>query len=121
GAVGASGGALLGLPAVASMLLPGVGTVVALGTAGMALFGLIGAAAGALAGASLESALAAGLPKGELLFYAGKLGRGCTVVIVLAEDDDRAEAAAQILRDAGAQQLDAARRDWTVGLPGSAS
>jgi len=115
GALGVAGGMHLGA-VVASMFVPGVGPIFAAGLIGAALLGAGGAAAGAAAGDALEDSLARGLPHDELFVYEDALRRGRSVVIVLAEDDEQAEAARQVLGQAGAESLDAARETWWIGL-----
>ncbi|MDQ3819947.1 MAG: hypothetical protein M3362_20045 [Acidobacteriota bacterium] len=114
GALGAAGGMTIGAT-VASLLVPGVGPVLAAGVLGAALFGAGGAAAGSLAGGALEDSVE-GLPHDELYIYEDALRQGRSVVIVLADDEAQAEAARGILKQAGAESLDAAREDWWVGL-----
>jgi hypothetical protein len=115
GAMGVAGGASLGA-AAASLLIPGVGPVIAGGIIGAALLGVGGAATGAAAGAALERELADGLPHDELYLYEDALRKGRSVVIVFAEDTERAESARNVLAQAGAESIDAAREDWWVGL-----
>jgi hypothetical protein len=115
GAAGASGGIMSA--AVISSLVPGIGPVMAVGLAALGLVGAIGGAlAGAAAGGALENAMSDGLPKDELFLYEDALRQGRTVLIILAEDDDQAEAARVVLTQAGAESLDAAREAWWVGL-----
>ena len=113
-ALGAAGGMHIGA-ALASLLVPGVGPVFAAGVIGAALLGAGGAVAGASAGSSFEENVE-GLPVDELYVYEDALRKGHSVVIVLAEDDERSEAARNILGQAGAESVDAAREDWWVGL-----
>ena len=115
GAIGAAAG-LGGGAAVASLLVPGVGPVMAIGFAATALLGLGGAAAGAKAGGALENRDTHGLPEDELFLYEDALRKGRTVVVVLAPDADAAERTRQVLAEAGAESLDAAREDWWMGL-----
>ncbi|HEV3469994.1 MAG TPA: hypothetical protein VG148_11780 [Pyrinomonadaceae bacterium] len=115
GALGITGGLHLGAVA-ASFFVPGVGPIFAAGLIGAALLGAGGAAAGAAAGDALEDSLARGLPHDELFVYEDALRRGRSVVIVLAESDEQAEAARQVLGQAGAESLDAARETWWIGL-----
>jgi hypothetical protein len=115
GAVGASGGMMAAT--VLSAPVPGIGPVTAIGLAALSLLGLVGGAvAGAVAGGALEDALANGLPKDELYVYKDALRRGRTVLVVLVEDADQATAARAVLEQAGAESLDAARKQWWVGL-----
>ena len=115
GAMGIAGGASLGA-AAASMLIPGVGPVIAGGIIGAALLGAGGAATGAAAGAALERELADGLPHDELYVYEDALRKGRSVVIAFADDDDAAESARNVLAQAGAESIDAAREEWWLGL-----
>jgi hypothetical protein len=115
GAAGIAAGSHLG-SVLATALVPGVGPVIAVGIAAAALLGIGGAVGGAAAGGAVENALATGLPQDELFVYEDALRKGRTVVIVLAEDGDRAEAARGVLDRAGAESLDAARQQWWIGL-----
>lgn len=115
GALGVAGGLQLGT-ALASLLVPGVGPVLAFGVIGAALLGAGGAAAGVAAGGAMEEHIAAGLPHDELFVYEDALRQGRTVVIVVADDDEQAEAARAELARAGAETIDAARNEWWIGL-----
>jgi hypothetical protein len=115
GAMGVAGGGTLGA-AVASLLVPGVGPVIAAGVVGAALLGVGGAATGAAAGAALESGLAEGLSRDELYLYEDALRKGRSVVIAFAEDDDAKERIHNVLAQAGAESIDAARESWWLGL-----
>lgn len=115
GAMGVAGGATLGV-AAASLLVPGVGPVLAAGIIGAALLGVGGAATGAAAGAALESGLAEGLSRDELYLYEDALRQGRSVVIAFAEDDDAEERIHNVLAQAGAESIDAARESWWLGL-----
>ncbi|HWT01791.1 MAG TPA: hypothetical protein VN256_16205 [Pyrinomonadaceae bacterium] len=113
-ALGAAGGMHIGA-ALASLLVPGVGPVLAAGVIGAALLGAGGAVAGASAGSAMEENIE-GLPVDELYVYEDALRKGHSVVIAVAEDEERAEAARTVLAQAGAESVDAAREDWWVGL-----
>jgi hypothetical protein len=115
GALGAAGGMSMGM-AVASLLIPGVGPVLAIGVAAAAILGAGGAVGGAVAGEALEDSMARGLPIDELFVYEHALRQGQTVVIVFTDDETQADRARQILSDAGAESIDAARESWWVGL-----
>ena len=115
GAMGIAGGASLGA-AAASLLIPGVGPVIAGGIIGAALLGIGGAATGAAAGAALERGLADGIPHDELYIYEDALRKGHSVVIAFVDDDESGEVAHNVLAQAGAESIDAAREDWWVGL-----
>ena len=114
GATGISTG-MLGA-AIASMVIPGVGAVTAIGAAAVALLGIGGALAGAAAGDALEESLAQGLPKDELFVYQAALREGRTVLVALADDETLADAAREALMAAGAENVDAARQRWWIGL-----
>ena len=115
GAMGVAGGGTLGA-AVASLLVPGVGPVIAAGIVGAAILGVGGAATGAAAGAALERELATGLSRDELYLYEDALRQGRSVVIAFAEDDDAEERVHNVLAQAGAESIDAARESWWLGL-----
>lgn len=115
GAVGASGGLMSAT--VISALVPGIGPIMAVGLTALSLMGLVGGGlAGAVAGSALENSMADGLPKDELFVYEDALRQGRTVLIVLTEDTDQAEAARAVLGQEGAESLDTARDMWWVGL-----
>ena len=116
-AMGAAGGASIGA-VLASLLVPGVGPVLAAGVIGAALLGAGGAAAGAAAGSALEESIE-GLPHDELYIYEDALRKGRSVVFAITDDDDKAEAARNMLAQGGAESVDAAREDWWVGLRGA--
>ena len=114
GALGVAGGMHIGA-AAASLFVPGVGPVIAAGLIGAALLGAGGAATGIAAGGALEDSAVEGMPHDELYVYEDALRQGRTVVIVVA-DEDRDEAARNIMAQAGAESIDAARESWWVGL-----
>jgi len=114
GAAGMSAG--LALPTVLTLFIPGLGPVVAAGAVGAALLGLGGALGGAAAGHKIEETLTEGLPKDELPVYLDALRRGRSVVVVLTKDDDEIIRTREILEQAGAESLDAARDMWWIGL-----
>lgn len=115
GAMGVAGGGTIGA-AVASLLVPGVGPVIAAGIVGAAILGLGGAATGAAAGAALERELATGLSRDELYLYEDALRQGRSIVVAFAEDDDAEERVENVLAQAGAESIDAARESWWLGL-----
>lgn len=119
GVVGAATGASagFGLGAItASFLIPGIGPVAAVGLAGAAIFGVVGAIGGATAAAAGEAASRTGIPKDELYLYEDALARGKGVVFALVDSDAEADDVRQRLARAGAESLDAARRQWWVGI-----
>ncbi|HEV2916005.1 MAG TPA: hypothetical protein VGX92_22185 [Pyrinomonadaceae bacterium] len=115
GALGVAGGMHIGA-AAASLFVPGVGPVIAAGLIGAALLGIGGASVGLAAGGALEDAVAEGLPQDELYVYEDALRQGRTVVIVVGDDDAQGESTRNILAQAGAESIDAARESWWVGL-----
>ena len=115
GALGVAGGLELGA-AAASLLVPGVGPVFAAGLVGAALLGAGGAVTGAAVGGALEDSLARELPHDELFVYEDALRRGRSVVLVVADDDEKSETARDVLARSGAESVDAARESWWVGL-----
>lgn len=114
GVVGGTLGMQLG--AALSMVIPGIGPVVATGLVATALLGVIGAVSGAAAGGALETSTTEGLPIDELYVYEDALRQGRTIVITLADGQRQADAAREALAQAGAESLDAARKNWWVGL-----
>ena len=115
GAMGASAG--LGLGAVAaSLLVPGVGAVTAVGLAAATLFGAGGAVGGAALGGALEEKTREGLPRDEAYLYEDALRQGRSIVFAIPESEAEERTAKEILEEAGAESLDAAREAWWVGL-----
>jgi hypothetical protein len=57
-----------------------------------------------------------GLPTDELFVYEDALTKGRTVVIVLANNHEEAEAARYVFEEVGAEGIDSARENWWVGL-----
>jgi hypothetical protein len=86
---------------------PGVGKV---------LGGTGGAILGAGAGKTLEEDMQHGVPKDEIFFYEEALRQGKTVLVVFAPDEVRAALARDVMEEAGAHDIDAARKDWWVGI-----
>jgi hypothetical protein len=114
---GVVGGALgMQLGAALSIIIPGIGPVIATGLIATALLGAIGAVSGAAAGGALETSTTEGLPVDELYVYEDALRQGRTILIALADDETQADAAREALAQAGVESLDAARKNWWVGL-----
>jgi hypothetical protein len=113
GALGVAGGLELGMAATA--LIPGVGPVFALGLAGAALLGAGGAVGGAALGNAADDKATDGIPSDEVFFYEDALRQGRSVILVRAADNSEEERAHKVLGDAGAESLDAARKDWWLG------
>jgi hypothetical protein len=113
-AIGMSAGFELGVAATA--LIPGVGPILAVGIGAAALFGMGGGVTGALLGEAADEKTTEGVPADEIFFYEDALRQKKSVVIVLAKDRDEEERAHKVLAEAGAQSIDAARKDWWLGL-----
>jgi hypothetical protein len=119
GVVGAALGTAAGLhigTVAATTMVPGVGPVVAVGLAAGALLGVGGGFGGAAAGKAIERSTTEGLPADELFFYEDALRHGRSVVFVMARDGAGADRARTILADSAAENLDAAREAWWIGL-----
>ncbi len=113
-AVGMAGGFELGVAATA--LIPGVGPVIAVGIAGAALLGVGGLAAGAELGSRGDVESTEGIPSDELYFYEDALRQGRSVLFAFVNDDKEKQRAETVMKDAGAESLDAAHEDWWLGL-----
>ena len=100
-------GAAVGL-ATASLVLPGLGTIL--------VAGALAAAGGGAIGSQLEEKLTRGLPHDELHRYVAAVRDGRSVVVVVTDSDERADAARSVLEATGAENVDAARDDWMSGL-----
>ena len=109
--LGIAGGIMIG-GAVGSIFVPGVGAVLAAGVLAAALLGTGGAALGAAAGGVLDEAAAEHLRHDELHLYEAALRQGRTVLIVVANNEEQAEAVQSSLADDGAESLDKAREHW---------
>jgi hypothetical protein len=122
GALGGVVGAALGMGAgfelgvAATALIPGVGPILAVGIAAAALFGIGGGVTGAMLGEAADEKTTEGVPADDLFFYEDALRQGKSVVLVLAKDAAEEERAQKLLEEAGAQSIDAARKDWWLGL-----
>jgi hypothetical protein len=112
GAVGAATGAELGAAAAASALIPVAGPAIAIGLVGAVLLTFGGVAVGG----AMERTLADGLPRDELFLYEDALQRGHSIVVVMTDDDGEQKRAAAALEAAGAESVDAARKQWWIGL-----
>ena len=111
-ALGAASGASLAAAAT-SLFVPGVGPILVAGVLGATLFGASGALAGVLVGNALEHELAQG---DDLFVYENALRKGQSVLIVAADDSDKADRVRGTLTQAGAESVEAAREDWWLGL-----
>src|ERR1700735_2145854 len=121
-AIGALLGGVTGLsagPLMVAALIPGVGPITAIGLLAGAFAGAAGAGIGAAAGGRAENAMTDGLPEDELFVYEDALRKGRSVVIVSAEDEAEASRFRKLLKAEGAEEIDAAREQWGVGLRGA--
>jgi hypothetical protein len=114
-ALGIAGGFELGAAAAAAVI-PGVGPVLATGMAAAALLGVGGAFGGAALGSAAEEKSTPGLPADEIFFYEDALRQGRSVLIVVANGKGEGDRARELLAEAGAESLDAARSDWWIGV-----
>ncbi len=119
GVIGASAGLFLG-SAVASLAVPGVGAVFAAGLGAAAALGLGGAAAGHSIGEAAEESMDEGVPRDDVRFYRDLLKQGRSVVIARADSDELATAAHAVMKTHGAEDTDAARRQWQETKPRAA-
>ena len=110
GGVGITGGSLL------IALIPGVGPITAIGLLGAAIAGAAGATVGAAVGDKVEKSTIDGLPEDEIFVYEDALRKGRSVVVALAENDDSAKRVRGIMKQEGAESVDAAREQWWIGL-----
>ena len=113
GGVGITGGSVL------MALIPGVGPITAFGLLGAAIVGAAGATVGAATGGKIEKSSYEGLPEDEIFLYEDALRKGRSVVIALADDELSASSAREVLKQAGAESVDAAREQWWTGLRSS--
>jgi hypothetical protein len=113
--VGAAGG-ITGGSLLAAAIVPGVGPVTALGLLGAAILGAAGATLGASVAGSLENFTTEGLPEDEIFVYEDALRKGRSVVIALAPNDAVAAPLRELMKSEGAEEIDAARHQWWIGL-----
>jgi len=114
GALGVAGGLELAMAATA--LIRGLGPLMAFGLVGAVLLGAGGAVTGAILGGAADDQATEGVPSDEIFFYEDALRQGRSVVLVLAADHSEEERARKLLADEGAESLNAARKDWWLGL-----
>lgn len=114
GALGLAGGFELGVGVAA--LIPGVGPILAFGIAGAALLGAGGAVGGAVLGKEADDKSTEGIPSDEVFFYEDAVRQGRSVILLLASNDSDEQRALKVLEEAGAESLDAARKEWWLGL-----
>jgi hypothetical protein len=116
-AAGVAGGFHLG--AISAAAIPGVGPVIAAGLLGASVLGLAGTGFGVSTGGAIENAMSRGLPADEIFVYEDALRQGRIVVIVFAKDEKNAESVRSIMQKLGAESIDAARKQWWIGLRGA--
>lgn len=110
GSIGFTGGSVL------MALIPGLGPVTALGLLGAGILGAAGATVGGTAAGKIENSSYHGLPEDEIFIYEDALRRGRSVVVALAENAGQASVIRDLLKNAGAESVDAAREQWWTGL-----
>ena len=102
-ALGGIGGLLAG---IAGLAIPVIGPIVAAGPIAAALTAALGGAGvGAATGGLIGALTDMGVPEHEAKHYQDQVGRGKTLVIVRASDDDSAQRAADILESCGAEKI----------------
>lgn len=113
--VGTLSGGMLGLlVGMGTIALPGVGAIVAVGPLLSTLTGAgVGAAAGAALGGLVGALVKVGVPEHDALFFAEAVRRGGVLVLVHASEG-HAGAAADILADCGAVDVEKRRADFEV-------
>ena len=110
GVVGGTLGLGLGL------VIPGVSAVTALGAAAAAVLGAGAGYAGWKLGEVADRESYDGPPIDEMYVYEDALAQGRIVLIALVEDDSEEEEARRVLKEEGAESVDAARENWWVGV-----
>jgi len=121
---GAVGGGILGgmaglLIGVGALAVPGIGPVLAAGPLAGALgTALAGAGIGAAAGGLVGALAGIGVPEEHAEYYAEGVRRGGTLVTVQT-DESHSDEAAELLRSAGALDVEARRasNDWGSLVP----
>ena len=87
-----------------------------LGLVTAAILGIVGVIAGNSLGKRWTATVFDGVPEDELLFYQDALRKGRSVVICLTDKDFEAQEARGILEREGAESIDQAHENWTLGL-----
>ncbi len=64
----------------------------------------------------MDTAITEGLPEDELFVYEDALRKGRSIVLAFADNDKAAERAREIMEEEGAESIDAARKQWWIGL-----
>jgi uncharacterized membrane protein len=104
GAGGLLGGTLGLLAGIGTLAIPGIGPLIA---AGPLLATLSGVAAGAAVGGISGALVGMGIPENEARDYEGKLRAGNVLIAVHTESSDEQRAAREVLKRAGAHDVDA--------------
>jgi uncharacterized membrane protein len=108
-AIGGIAGMLIG---VAALAIPGIGPALAAGSIASALgAAAAGAGMGAVAGGLLGTLTSLGISEEEANFYAEGVKRGGILVVVEA-DEANAPTASQVMRQAGAVEVNVRRETW---------
>lgn len=116
-ATGAAAGGLVGLLAgLSALVIPGIGPVIATGTIASTLattLGMtaVGAGIGAAAGGLLGALVDLGFSHDEAEFYAEGVKRGGVLVSVETDEEDE-DQISDILRGAGAVDMETRRQTW---------
>jgi hypothetical protein len=103
--------------AVALLLVPEVGLIVAVGA--LAFGGLLGTLCGAAAGSAVEKTITAPATYEDILVCKYVLRQGGNLLIVEPSNETKAEIAAEILTEFGAEHLDTVREQWRDALRSS--
>lgn len=115
--LGPMGGILGGAVGVAvSVAIPGIGPVTGLGLAAAGILGALGGIAGYKLGDSADRVASTGLPADELYFYEDALRQNRSVVLASVPEKDDEDEVRAIMERCGAESIDAARADWTLGM-----
>ncbi|MBC8118291.1 MAG: hypothetical protein H7X75_01775 [Burkholderiaceae bacterium] len=105
GVLGGAAGLVVGLMGLA---IPGIGPIVAAGPIAAAL---AGAGVGAVAGGLIGGLTGVGVSEDDASYYAESVRRGGALVTVRA-DDERADAAASLMRNHGAVDIERRVEQW---------
>ena len=103
GVTGMGAGAVLGwLAGIGSLAIPGVGPFIA---AGPIMAALGGAAVGGATGGVIGGLIGMGIPEYEAKLYDGKIQGGNSLISVHTENSDQVDAAKEIYKRAGAEDI----------------
>jgi hypothetical protein len=90
--------------------------VLAFGLLRATLLGATGAAVGSVFGEKLEEGLGEGIPHEDIYLYEDALRHGDSIIIFHAHDDSQADGVREVLKRAGALDLDEVRERWWAEL-----